>query len=118
MIKENTKLRKINLVSSIFFILVAIFYFGYEKSTFSRQETVDVSVPVVSVSDGDTVILIISGHKEKVRLIGIDAPELAQKQWGEKAKRYLEALLRDSAWKVKLEYDVEKETNMAVSLHI
>ncbi len=50
----------------------------------------------------------IDGKEEKVRLIGIDAPELAQKPWGDKSKKYLESLLSSSGWKVRLDYDVEK----------
>jgi endonuclease YncB( thermonuclease family) len=42
---------------------------------------------VVGVPDGDTVILLIDGRKEKVRLFGIDCPELPQ-AFGRKAKRF------------------------------
>ena len=30
---------------------------------------------VLSITDGDTIVIRLQGHKEKVRLIGIDAPE-------------------------------------------
>nr|AUN37308.1 staphylococcus nuclease (SNase) domain protein [uncultured bacterium] len=34
------------------------------------------SGPVVSVADGDTITVEINGKKERVRLIGVDAPEM------------------------------------------
>jgi len=37
---------------------------------------------VVSVHDGDTITVLIDNRREKVRLIGIDAPELEQGPWG------------------------------------
>jgi len=40
----------------------------------------------VKITDRDTLqVLLTNGLKEKVRLIGIDAPEKAQKPWGEQA---------------------------------
>jgi len=105
--RKNSKFKKINLVSSLFFIFVAVFYLIYEKSIHSKS-TGDGFVPVVSVSDGDTVHVMIDRKEEKVRLIGIDAPEIGQKPWGEEAKKYLESLLSSSGWRVKMEYDVEK----------
>ncbi len=40
------------------------------------------------VSDGDTVTVKLGGRSEKIRLIGIDAPELKQK-YGPESRRYL-----------------------------
>ena len=40
------------------------------------------------VSDGDTITIAAEGRKEKVRLIGIDAPELRQ-EGGREARQYL-----------------------------
>jgi micrococcal nuclease len=39
--------------------------------------TLNKTIPaqVVSITDGDTIIVRVQDHKEKVRLIGIDAPE-------------------------------------------
>jgi micrococcal nuclease len=105
--RKNTKLRKINIASILIFIFVAVFYLVHEKSTLSRS-TGDGLVPVISVSDGDSVSVLIARKKEEVRLIGIDAPEMAQKPWGDESKKHLESFLSSSGWKVKLEYDVEK----------
>jgi len=100
--------KTVKLISVIFFMLTAIFYLLHEKYSFPVQQKTSAFVPVVAVHDGDTVSVIINNTKEKIRLIGIDAPEIAQKPWGEKAKKYLEALLSSSEWNVKLEFDVDK----------
>lgn len=48
---------------------------------------------IVHVSDGDTVTLLLKGNKKiKIRLYGIDAPEIGQK-YGEEAKVYLQKYL-------------------------
>ena len=65
-------------------------------------------VPVVEVHDGDTVSVMLGGKKERVRCIGIDAPELGQIPWGERASAYMVSLLGDAGWRVELELDVER----------
>jgi micrococcal nuclease len=108
MYRKNSKLRKINLVTAVFFVFVAIFYLIYEKASNSKQDTSESFVPVISVADGDTVTVMLSSKEEKVRLIGIDAPELGQIPWGAESKKYLNSLISSSGSKVRLEYDVEK----------
>ncbi|MBM4146241.1 MAG: thermonuclease family protein [Nitrospira sp.] len=108
MYRKNSKLRKINLVSAIFFVFVAIFYMIYEKVSISKQVDSDRFAPVISVADGDTVTVILGSKEEKVRLIGIDAPELGQIPWGVESKKYLESLIKTSGSKARLEYDVDK----------
>lgn len=102
------KRKKMNLIAILFFMLTCIFYLIHEKYPIAKLHEKDTLVPVVAVHDGDTVSVIFNKRHEKVRLIGIDAPEIGQKPWGEKAKEYLEALLKSSGWKVKLEFDVDK----------
>lgn len=69
---------------------------------------------VTEVHDGDTVSIRTSSFIgipfkiEKVRLIGIDAPELKQEPWGRHSKRYLKQILSENDWVVKVEFDVEK----------
>ena len=106
--RKTPHLKKIKFISSLFFIFAAIFYLAHERFSLSRQDATDTFVPVISVSDGDTVSVILDKRKEKVRLTGIDAPELGQKPWGTEAKKYLETLLSSCGWKVELEFDVEK----------
>jgi micrococcal nuclease len=105
---KPVKLKRFSLVPIIFFVVVAVFYLSYDKYSFSKQNAAEPFVSVVSVADGDTVTVLIDGKEQKVRLIGMDAPELGQKPWGQKSKQYLEDILRASGWKVGLEYDVER----------
>lgn len=65
-------------------------------------------VRVIAVHDGDTVSIIINNREERVRLIGIDAPELGQEPWGRRAKRKLQEIIRKSDRTVKIELDVEE----------
>ena len=50
---------------------------------------------IVDVIDGDTVYIDHRGEREKIRLYGVDAPEVNQ-NWGRAAKQFL------SRWKGKL----------------
>lgn len=59
---------------------------------------------VVSVHDGNTLTVMIDGHNEKVRLIGVDAPELAQAPWGEQARDALTVLVEGKT--LRLETDI------------
>lgn len=61
---------------------------------------------VVRVSDGDTLVVQLDPNRqEKVRLLGIDTPEMAQKPWGERAKAFTEKLALGKI--VRLESDVQ-----------
>lgn len=68
----------------------------------------DEYVKVTKVHDGDTVSVIINNNEERVRLIGIDAPEMGQGQWGKKAKRKLLDMIRKSDNTVRIELDVDE----------
>lgn len=72
---------------------------GFERVGFVR---------VTVVHDGDTVSIEIGNREEKVRLIGIDAPELGQEPWGKKAKRKLQDIIRRTDKSVRIELDVEE----------
>ena len=73
-----------------------------------------VSYVVTDVNDGDTVsikVKSIAGFPlkiERVRLIGIDAPELRQEPWGRSAKRHLKKLISESGWVINVELDTEQ----------
>ncbi len=62
---------------------------------------------VLRVHDGDTVSIRYRGRTERVRLLGIDAPELGQRPWGPRAKKHLRRLLGQAGWLVRLELDVQ-----------
>jgi micrococcal nuclease len=69
---------------------------------------------VTEVTDGDSVSIKVKSFAgvplkiERVRLIGIDAPELKQEPWGRMAKRHLKKLISESGWVVNVEFDVEQ----------
>lgn len=61
---------------------------------------------VVRVSDGDTLVVQVDPNRqEKVRLLGIDTPEMAQEPWGARAKAFTERLALGKI--VRLESDVQ-----------
>jgi endonuclease YncB( thermonuclease family) len=62
---------------------------------------------VESVSDGDTLRVLIDGEEIKVRLCGVDAPEKAQ-PLGSESKAFLEKLVQNAGGKVGI---VETDTD-------
>ena len=71
---------------------------------------------VTRVISGQTVEVSLTGTSEvaKVRIIGIDAPDLRQEPWGEAAKRRLTELVM--AMPVELELETEKSDNLTGTL--
>lgn len=59
---------------------------------------------VVKVSDGDSFIIKSQGKKIRVRMYGIDAPELKQK-YGKDSKRYLEDMILGKKVELKVLYE-------------
>ncbi|MCG2721612.1 MAG: thermonuclease family protein [Thermodesulfovibrionales bacterium] len=104
--KKNRRIG--NLIAMVVFLLVAGFYVINEKYPFAGKQEEDPYVFVIAVNDGDTVSVLLGRKKEKIRLIGIDAPEMGQQPWGEGAKNYLESILNASGQKVRIERDVEE----------
>ncbi|MBD2664636.1 thermonuclease family protein [Richelia sinica FACHB-800] len=51
-----------------------------------------------------------------VRLIGVDAPDLHQRPWGEDAKKFLETLIGGEQTAVKLEFDLENQDKFGRTL--
>jgi len=66
------------------------------------------NVQAEKIYDGDTIGAFVDGQFQKIRLLGIDAPEMEQRPWGGKAKECIASLLRTTASKVSLEYDLER----------
>lgn len=96
----------IGLTASVAVLLFSL-YGRYQAETQSKQSKTEY-VKVVEVHDGDTISVIFGGRRERVRLIGIDAPELQQRPWGQRAKRHLNEILSASRWTVSIEFDIEK----------
>ena len=68
---------------------------------------------VTRVIDGDTVDVLVEGETVRVRLLGVDAPEIRGRSnlaehFGQESKRYLEQLLDDQP--VRLEIDPRADT--------
>jgi micrococcal nuclease len=103
------KRKRANIIPIIFFVIVSIVYLVHEKYSDAKKSSFKEGVvKVVEVHDGDTVSVVIGNKVEKVRLIGIDAPELGQQPWGIKSKNFLKDIISKSNWEVSIEFDVEK----------
>ena len=82
-----------------------------ESSDGERVETINQKsgfYDVVKVIDGDTIVVDISGKKETLRLIGIDAPEIGgnsskNKCFGKEAEEFAKNILSDAS--IELEED-------------
>jgi len=77
----------------LFFLLISTEILIAQESFYAR---------VVKVSDGDTfTVLEKSGRKTKIRLYGVDAPELKQ-EYGMEAKKFTETILLNKNVKVEI----------------
>jgi len=98
---------------SVVFIYFSIFVAGCSGSptdTSSPFEEAEKSGPyeIVKVTDGDTVQVLVDGEKIKVRIIGVDTPEVVSTTepvqcYGPESSVFAEQLLEGSS--VYLEYD-------------
>jgi micrococcal nuclease len=97
--------RQYQIVSAFVVLLIAFFSLGHGEPLAkpALQEA-----RVVAVNDGDTVTIRMNNREYRTRLIGIDAPELGQEPWGEKAREHLRKLLKEAGWTVSVETDIVK----------
>jgi micrococcal nuclease len=108
--RYNKKLTR--YLISLFILALTIFISGFIGID-STQDSVNLpAMPgyyrVVSVSDGDTIVVNMDGREEKVRLIGVDTPETVkpnspQECYGKEASNFLKNTLSNQ--QVKLEPD-------------
>lgn len=89
--------RIINIIASLIILISLII-----PSAVARELT----AKVLSNNDGDTLTVIIDGRKEKIRLLGMDTPEIAQGFWGKEAQKYTEKLTTGK--EIMLETDVQE----------
>ncbi len=101
------KFKRSSLFPLILFLSAFLFYIFYEDLTVPVQPRNNDLVRVIRIYDGDTIGILFGQKEERVRLIGIDAPEVGQRPWGKRAKKYMEGILDESDWKVRLEFDIE-----------
>jgi len=92
----------------IFALISALIGGSWGLEKLSQKDKKDRYFKVLEVHDGDTLTISFLGKRERVRLIGIDAPEIGQKPWGVRAKRHLEGILKSSDMYIRLEFDVEE----------
>lgn len=62
---------------------------------------------VVRIVDGDSIECVLQGKRERLRLLGIDAPELRQEPFGRRARTFLQEVMPLRA-SVQLEMDVRE----------
>ncbi len=100
---------------SLFFyiIVIALIGAGLEINRLKNFWSNPVSdrITVKHIIDGDTIVVDYNGRTEKVRLIGINTPEIHHptkgvEPYGYEAKRFVEGILKPGDT-VKLEFDVQ-----------
>lgn len=106
--------RKIGIALVVFTVLIAGAFMAMRShrtnsSAFSPASTANATVK--DVVDGDTIVVMVRGQREKVRLIGIDTPESVDPRrpvgcYGKEASAFTKSLLPKQT-KVRLELDVE-----------
>lgn len=86
---------------------------GFSSSEWSNPAVRVVEVTVTKVSDGDTIRATVDGKNQRVRLIGVDSPEIAhpengikEEYYGEEAFAYTRDMLEGK--KVFLSFDKEE----------
>lgn len=100
-------------MKQVYYILIFITFFFYH-TPLTLAITSGTPVFVTEVHDGDTLsirtksLFGITLSVEKVRMIGIDAPEIKQEPWGRRAKKNLKKLINESGSIVYLEYDIDR----------
>ncbi len=81
-------------------------------------ENAQVQVKLAQVVSGQTLEVLGMGDQpnliSQVRLLGIDAPDLQQRPWGDTAKERLQALIKGDS--VTLEFDVEGQDKFGRTL--
>lgn len=96
---SKTKRRKGSGIAIVVGLTMAVFAIQYYLKGHDAplpDPGTDLSCNVRDVHDGDTVEVGCEGGKLKVRVWGIDAPEMGQYPWGEQSRDQLRAMLRDA----------------------
>lgn len=114
--KKFTKKKFITGIVSILLLIAALNFDDISRiiGYYYFEEAVNLSPPyeVVRVVDGDTIIIDMDGTKERVRLIGLDAPESTHPdeerntEYGEISSEFTREALEGK--KVSLEYDLQE----------
>jgi len=95
---RKRKRRKSSSVIIVIVLSLAVFFIDrllQEPDMPTPNPGTDLSCKVREVYDGDTVTASCEQGKLKIRVWGIDAPEKAQKPWGDQSRDYLRQLVAD-----------------------
>jgi micrococcal nuclease len=86
------------LIGGLMLVIVAISYFLHEPKApaSATAKGAELICTVKSVYDGDTLTAHCSSGEVKVRVFGIDTPEMGQKPWGQHSRDAMRKLLSDS----------------------
>jgi micrococcal nuclease len=88
------------MIGGLVITIVAISYFLYEPKApaTATAKGAELTCTVKAVYDGDTLTASCPSGEVKVRMFGIDAPEMKQEPWGDRSREALRGLLpqRDS----------------------
>jgi micrococcal nuclease len=78
--------KRIKFILVAFLTMISLFFVRVGKyGLVGRNASADY-VTVESVNDGDTITARLNSRQEKIRMIGMDAPEMGQEPWGRMAK--------------------------------
>jgi micrococcal nuclease len=99
--------KEIRIVLIVALVLVFLLSRTRNYGLEGKEKSAD-SFKVEKVNDGDTITVRMWNKLEKIRLIGIDAPEMGQEPWGLMAREHLKGLIDPSLRDVILEYDIVK----------
>jgi micrococcal nuclease len=100
---------KLSYYTRFSLIIILVLFIAFPTANASQQK-----FRVTEVHDGDTISIRtrsfagIPLKTERVRLIGIDTPELKQEPWGRRTKKHLKKLISESDWVVSIEFDIEQ----------
>ncbi|MFN3740875.1 MAG: thermonuclease family protein [Thermodesulfovibrionales bacterium] len=101
---------KYPLIFILLFSIISSYYLFEEKLSKKNSNKLKAlygNARIIEIHDGDTVTIELEGAVYRARLIGIDAPEMGQKPWGERAKGHLLKLIK-KAKEVRIETDIKK----------
>ena len=74
-------------------VISVLTFWGLQSCSEGKTKAYAGPALVIDVDDGDSFTVKINGHKDRVRILGMDAPELGQ-PYGKKAGLYLTSLLK------------------------
>lgn len=117
--QKPTRRYKYYLKSKWFFagiaiVIICLWGFGRHFGQEQMTKTGYVNAEIVYVIDGDTVIVRMDGREEKIRMIGIDAPESVSAEeeenslYGVIASEYTKENLKEGM-KVYITFDIERK---------